>query len=54
MRTLFITGYAPTDDLERATLTEACAVLRKPFSASELLNKVREMLDEEMAETERP
>jgi signal transduction histidine kinase len=45
LRTLLVTGYAPTVAAERGGPLEPLAVLAKPFTSVELLAKVREVLE---------
>ncbi len=44
MRVLFMSGYEDSHLLNRVAPGEAIALLQKPFSADDLLKKVREVL----------
>ncbi|MFM8552639.1 MAG: response regulator [Nitrospiraceae bacterium] len=45
LRVLFMSGYEDSHLLNRATPGESIMLLKKPFTADELLKKVREALD---------
>ena len=45
-RVLFISGYADEDVIGRGLQSPGMTLLQKPFSAQELVERVREVLDE--------
>jgi FixJ family two-component response regulator len=45
IRTLFVTGYSASSIADRGILIPGAVLLSKPFTASSLLHKVREVLD---------
>jgi nitrogen-specific signal transduction histidine kinase len=49
MKILFVTGYSPDIVRVRASLENPAAIIYKPFSSMDLLNKVRSILDEDKA-----
>ncbi len=46
MRVLFVSGYTDEAIVRHGVLHEKVHFLQKPFSATELTHKVREVLDE--------
>ena len=46
IKILFVTGYSPDMVRVRASIEDPAAIIYKPFSSMDLLNKVRNILDE--------
>lgn len=49
IKILFVTGYSPDIVQVRASIENPAAIIYKPFSSMDLLNKVRSILDEDKA-----
>jgi hypothetical protein len=45
MRVLYTSGYADAAVVRHGALSDTIAVLQKPFTASELARRVRDVLD---------